>query len=77
MIEKIANFVKNSEGVSIALVGIDPFYLKDQAMRIPEIAEGFPPAVSDYIVIDPKGGDIGIDEIRDIESFFFIPRRLH
>ena len=70
MIEKIANFVKNSEGVSIALVGIDPFYLKDQAMRIPEIAEGFPPAVSDYIVIDPKGGDIGIDEIRDIESFF-------
>jgi len=70
LIEKIANFVKNSEGVSIALVGIDPFYLKDQARKIPEIAEGFPPAESDYIVIDPKGEDIGIDEVRDVESFF-------
>ncbi len=70
MIEKIANFVKNSEGISIALVGIDPFYLKDQARKIPEMAEGFPPSESDYIVIDPKGGDIGIDEVRDVESFF-------
>jgi len=70
LIERIANFVKNSEGVSIALVGADPFYLKDKVREIPEMVEGFPPVESDYIVIDPKGGDIGIDEVRDIESFF-------
>ncbi len=71
MIEQIAKLIKASYGISIGLTGNDPYYLKDVARKLPKVVEGFPPPASDYIVIDPQGTDIGIDEVRQLSSFLF------
>ena len=70
MLEKIGRLIEETEGISIALSGSDPNYLREMAFEIPRIVEGYPPKPSDYLVIDPEGEDIGIDEIREISSFF-------
>ncbi len=67
--DKIANFVKNSYGVSLALTGVDSNALFESARSIPEMVEGFPPKTSDLLVIDSRGEDIGIDVVRTVESF--------
>ncbi len=68
--KSVLNLIKNSKGISIGLCGVDPFKLINIAKKIPELVEGFPPTPSDYLVIDPEGEDIGIDEIRGISTFF-------
>ena len=69
MIEKIAQLIKSSEGISVGITGYDPYYLREVAKSLPELVEGFPPQASDYIVVDPKGTDIGIEDVREISSF--------
>ena len=70
MIERIRKLIEETDGISIALSGMDPYYLREMALEVPKVMEGYPPNPSDYIVIDPEGEDIGIDEIREISSFF-------
>jgi len=69
-VERIARFIRETNGAAVALTGPDPHYLREVALELPKEVEGFPPRPSDIVVVDPEGEDIGIDEIREVESFF-------
>ena len=66
-LEKIENFIRNSNGVSIALVGRDSGYLLEKAKEIVKDLEGVLNS-QDVMLINPET-DIGINEIRDIRNF--------
>ena len=66
---KIENFIENSAGVSIALVGRDPGYLRYKTEEVLKDLEGVLTKSSDVMVIDPEGMEIGINEVREIQSF--------
>ena len=69
MLERIARFIKDSRGLSLALTGVDSNAVFEDALSLPEIVEGFPPRPSDLLVVDSKGEDIGIDVVRAVEVF--------
>ena len=66
---RLKNLISRSEGLTIILTGTNISLLRKIAEGIPEQVENIPPRVSDVMIVDPKGEDIGIDEIRDIENF--------
>ncbi len=76
-LEKIENFIRNSSGVSVAFVGRDSDYLRDESERVVKDLEGVLMSSPDIMVIDPEGMEIGINEVRGIQSFLtYSPDRL-
>jgi DNA polymerase-3 subunit gamma/tau len=73
VLERVSNLVKKTEGLSISLTGNDPYYLRELGMEIPKFVEGYLLKPSDFLLIDPKGEDIGIDDVREISRFFSYP----
>lgn len=66
---RLRNLILNSEGLTIVLTGTNVSLLRKIGEDIPELVEKVPPRIPDVMIIDSQGEDIGINEIRDIESF--------
>ena len=66
---RLRNLISRSEGLTVILTGTNISLLRKVAENVPELVENIPPRVSDVMIVDPKGEDIGINEIRDIENF--------
>lgn len=68
-LELLKRIVERSEGASLLIDGEDLSYQREISLALPEYVEKFPPKASDVLEIDPKGENIGIDEIRSIKDF--------
>ncbi|PLV59469.1 DNA polymerase III subunit delta' [Thermotoga sp. KOL6] len=68
-LELLKRIIERSKGVSLLVDGEDLSYQKEISRALPEYVEKFPGKASDIMEIDPKGENIGIDEIRSIKDF--------
>lgn len=68
-LEEMKAILERSRGISVLVSGEDLSYQRELASFLPEFVEGFPPKLSDVMVIDPEGENIGIDEVRDAKEF--------
>ena len=68
-LELLKRIVERSEGASLLIDGEDLSYQREISLALPEYVEKFPPKASDMLEIDPRGENIGIDDVRTIKDF--------